>query len=240
MKKIFINAGGIGAIIILSLIYRGSVHAVEPTMAKNNLRQEIKQEVKEDLKAGRVIKPTVTRKNILNEKASIGGGKITAKGVNTLTVDKDGKVYTVNIDAKTQLRRRFWGKATLDEMQAGDSVNVIGKFTDEAKTIIQALLVRDSSIQKRAGVFFGTVASVAGSTITVNTEKRGVQTLTVDAKTKYTNRKEQKIALADILTGHKLRFRGLWDNATNAVTEVTQVRDFSLPVIKNLTPTPVK
>jgi len=31
--------------------------------------------------------------------------------------------------------------------------------------------------------------------------------------------------------GHKVMVKGLWDNKLNTVTEVTFVRDYSLPVI---------
>ena len=116
-------------------------------------------------------------------------------------------------------------------MQIGDTVHVIGTWEDEAKTTIQAILVRDASIQKRNGVFFGTVATVTGNTITVNTDKRGVQSVTVGKTTKFINKRGQSITQADVVTGHRIRFRGLWDNTNGTVTEVTQIKDFNLPVV---------
>ncbi len=148
----------------------------------------------------------------------IDAGTLTAKNGTSLTVTKDSTTYSVTTDANTQLRRRFWGKATLDEMNPGDSVNVIGKWTDDTKTTVLAKLVRDLSIQKRYGVFFGTITAVSGNTWTLNSVNRGVQTVTVSASTKKVN------------VNDRVRIRGLWDSKLNTITEVTAVKDYSLPV----------
>jgi len=169
-------------------------------------------------------------------KAAIGTGTLTAKVGNTLTVTKGNKSYSVLVDSKTQLRRRFWGKATLDEMQIGDTLNVIGKWTDDAKTSIQAKMIRDISIQKRNGVFIGTIKSLSGNSWIMETVKRGSQTVTVSPSTRFVNRKGESIAQSDILTGHKVRVKGLWDSKANTIIEVTHVKDFSLPVV----PAPTK
>lgn len=161
-------------------------------------------------------------------RAAIGSGEITAKTSNSLTVKtKDGKSYTVNIDSNTQLRRRFWGKATWEEISVGDMVNVIGQWTDDTHTAINAKLVRDASIQKRFGVFIGTVTNLSPFTIET---KRGTETVTTDGSTKFVNRKEETIARADIKVGDKIRVRGLWDSKLNTITEVSKVKDYSLPL----------
>lgn len=162
-------------------------------------------------------------------RAAILGGTLSAKSGTTLTVTKDGKTYTVNTDNTTQLRRRFWGKATLDEMQVGDSVNVHGKWSDEAKTTIAAKLIRDVSIQKRFGVFFGTVQSLTSGGWVMTTVGRGNQTVTVSSSTKFVDRAGRSITQNDIAVGHKVRAKGLWDRANNTITEVSHVKDFSLP-----------
>lgn len=165
-------------------------------------------------------------------RAAIGSGTLKSKSGNTvpatLVVSKGGKDFTVNVDANTQLRRRFWGKATLDEFQVGDTLNVIGLWADDAHTTINAKLIRDASIQKRFGVFLGTVATLTADGWTMTT-KRGTETVTVSATTKFTNRKEQPITKADVVIGHKVRVRGLWDSKANTITEVTNVKDYSLP-----------
>lgn len=175
----------------------------------------------------------------IKARAAIGTGQVTAKSGTTLTVEKDGKSYTVLTDDKTQFRRRFWGKGSLDEILVGHQVNVIGVWTDDAKTTIQAKLVRDVSVQKRFGVFFGTVKSLTANGWVMSTvsEKRTDQTVTVSASTKFVNRKEETITQADVAVGHRVRVKGLWDSAANTVTEVTHVKDFNLP-LRVASPTP--
>ena len=164
-------------------------------------------------------------------KAAIGSGTVSSKSDSQLIVTKDGVTYTVNITANTQFRRRFWGKSDLNEIQVGDTVNVIGKWTDDTKTIIEARLIRDISIQKRHGVFFGTVSSLTSDGWIMTTVKRGNQTVTVNSSTKFVNRKTEIITQADIKVGDKVRVKGLWDRNSNTITEVSHVKDFSLPAI---------
>lgn len=167
-----------------------------------------------------------------NGRAAIGSGIVvsTSKGTNSLVVTKDSKNITINVSDKTQFRRRFWGKGTFDEIQVGDTVNVIGQWTDSSHTAINATLIRDLSIQKRAGVFFGTIKSISGSVWVMTTVNRGEQTVTVDSLTKLIDRKGQTINASDIKEGHRIRVRGLWDKTASTITQVTQVKDFDLPV----------
>ncbi|MEK7060804.1 MAG: hypothetical protein AAB937_01070 [Patescibacteria group bacterium] len=175
----------------------------------------------------------------LKGRAAIGTGKLTVKTDVTLTVEKDGKSFIVNVDNKTQFRRRFWGKSSLAEMSVGDTINVIGLWADDAHTTINATLVRDVSIQKRFGVFFGEVKSLlsSGWVMTTVSGKRADQTVTVDNQTKFTNRKGETITQADVKVGQKVRVRGLWNSNDNTVTEVTEVKDFALPVRVSVTAT---
>lgn len=164
-------------------------------------------------------------------RAAIGTGVVSAKTSSipgTLMVTKDGKTYTVNVDANTQLRRRFWGKATWEEISLGDTVNVIGQWADDAHTTVNAKLVRDASIQKRFGVFIGDVVSLLANGWTMSTH-RGTETVTVSSSTKFVDRKGGTIGQADVKVGNKVRVRGLWDSKLSTITEVPMVKDFSLP-----------
>jgi len=204
------------------------------------LKQEIravKQAVTEDINEKASTRPGLLQR-IAGKlgKAAIINGTISAKAGTTLTVTKDGKTYTVQTDSKTQFRRRFWGKGSLDELQVGHLVNVHGKWTDDSQTTIAARLIRDLSIQKRYGVFFGTVTAVSSNGWVMETIRRENQTVTVSTSTRFVNRRGESISQSDIAVGHKVRVRGLWDRQANTVTEVTHVKDFSLPPI----PTPSK
>jgi len=207
-----------------------------PFQEARHATQEARQEVRKEVKEKIATQPGLLK--FFVQAAIIRQGKITAKGTNSLTVEKDGKTYTVNIDDKTQLRRRFWGKATLTEMQVGDTVNVFGKWTDDTHTTILARLVRDVSIQRRFGIFIGTVQSLLSNGFTLQTVHRGIQTVTVSSSTKFVNRREEAITQGDVTVGHRVRVRGLWDKAASTITEVSKVKDFSLPPITKLTPIP--
>lgn len=176
-------------------------------------------------------------RTFLQTHASLIGASITGINGTTLTVSQNGKTYTVLTDGNTQDRRRYWGKGSITEMQVGDTVNVYGTWTDSTNTTIQAKLVRDVSIQKYNGVFFGTVQSLTSSGWTMTTVERGNQTVTVSSTTKFKDRKGGTLAQSDIAVGHKIRVRGLWDRTSSTITEVTEVRDFSLPVKATVTPT---
>lgn len=165
----------------------------------------------------------------LQTRAAIGSSKVSSIGSTSLVVSKDGKDITVNFDSNTKFRRRFWGVSQLSEIQVGDTVNVIGKWTDDSHTAINAVLIRDLSIEKRFGIFFGTVTSLTSNGWMMSTMKRGNQTITVTTSTKFVNRKGETISQSDVKVGDRVRVKGLWDKTNSTVTEVTNVKDFGVP-----------
>jgi len=218
------------------------------------IRQEVREEVREgeDLKTtttpGQLrgddideVKPTGERplgvinrlKNFVNKilkfNVRITG---TLQGINgsVLTVlGNDGKTYTINVNSKTQLRRDFWGKSTLAEFSVGDKVNVIGKWTDDNQTAVNATLVRDTSIQKRWGVFFGKVTVKNGDSFVFQTINRGLQTV-VFGSAKFIKRNETTMTYTELNIGDEVRVKGVWDKTLNKIESVDEVKDFSLPV----------
>lgn len=162
--------------------------------------------------------------------ARIAGATVGAVGTNTLTISKNGKPMTVNILATTKLRRKFWGNAVLGEISIGDLVNVWGGWTDSTQSIINGRLVRDVSIQKRNGVFVGTVTTLTSAGWVMETFNRGTQTASVSSTTKFTNRTGKPITQADVVVGNMVRLRGMWNDKLNTITEVTAVKDYSIPV----------
>ncbi len=196
-------------------------------------RKEFRQERKDFFEELREKSREMFKKLSVTGQAMILGGTITAKADTTLTVEKDGTSYTVNLAEKTHLRRRFGAKSDLAEFTVGNTVNVYGVWTDDTKTTINARLIRNISIQKRFAVFVGQVKEVLGSgwVMTTLSAKRPDQTVTVSSSTKITNRKEETITQGDVKVGHRVRVKGLWDSSTNTVTEVSHVKDFSLPPI---------
>jgi hypothetical protein len=216
-----------------------SAFAVERQQIREELkenRQEFVQEQKDTrtqlqgLNKENIASRVGAVKNFFNTRATLNNAKITGKGTGSLTVEKDSVFYTILIDEKTRLRRRFFGEAKIDEIAVGNTVNIFGKWTDETHKTIQAALIRDMSIQKRFGAFVGDVTAVNGNDITIATVHRGTQKATVSDLTKIVDRKEVALTLADIKVGHRLRVKGMWDKSNNTITEVTQVKDYTLPV----------
>lgn len=215
-------------------------------VAKTDLRKDLKdtrtdirENVKEKLASG-----AGTLKKLFNGRATIGMGTVTAINGSILTVSQNSKTYTVNTGkfdtCTTQFRRRFWGSSSISEISVNDKVNVFGVWTDDAKTTVNACLVRDASIQKRFGVFFGNIISInsTGFTMSTKSENRANQTVTVSSTTTIVDRKEKKIGLGDIQIGNLVRVKGMWDNQANTITEVTNVKDFTIPIIPTPTVTP--
>lgn len=171
-----------------------------------------------------------------NLRAIVLQAKVDAVSASSLTISKDGKTYTVNIATDTHIRRRFGGKSDLIEYSVGNTVSVWGVFTDANKTTINARQIRNLSIQKRNGVFFGTIKSVGTGTFVLASKNRGDQTISIAATTKLVNRKQTPITASDLKVGDRVRVHGLWDNSRNTVTEVVQVKDFSQPPFASRTP----
>jgi hypothetical protein len=226
------TALGIGC---LGLSLVSPVFAEEmPQGVRQEMRQEIREEVRENLRTG--TGPGAL-KQAIGMRAIVTKGTVTSKSTSNIVIsDTNGKIYTVTFDTKTQFHRKFWGKGSFDEIQVGHTVSVVGKWLDESKTQMLALQIRDASIQKRNGVFFGDVSSVTSTGFVLATKARGNQTVIFTNTPKVTNRNGIAITSADILVGHRVRVIGLWDTASNSVTEVTQVRDFDLSV-KSVLPT---
>jgi len=202
--------------------------------------REVKREVRDEVRE-KVSTRTGFFKSFLRARAAVGAGKVTAIDGTTLTITvKEENTFTIQTNEKTQYRRRFWGKGSFSEIQVGDTVSVVGKWTDDTHTTIMATLIRNLSVQKFMGVFFGTVQSVTDTGWVMKTIGRGDQTVTITSATKLTDRKGGVITRADVLVGHRVRVRGLWDKKAKTVTEVTAVKDFSIPVVAtvSVTPTP--
>lgn len=117
------------------------------------------------------------------------------------------------------------------EFTEGDILSVRGKWLDEEKTTLEARVIRNLSIQKRKGTFWGTIKKIEadGKTFTLTSANRGDQTVVTDASTKFIDRSAKPITSADLKEGHRVRVSGLWDNKLNKITEVSRIKDWSLP-----------
>lgn len=219
-------------LILTVAIFASEVAAQTVTLSPTNTfkekREELQNKLKE-LKEGRKDLRQDIKEKLKGKGIKIVNGEVTAKSEGSITVSKDGKNYTVLTAADTKFRRHFWGKSSFDEVSIGNLVNVFGKFTDDSQTTIQAHMIRNLSVQKRQGVFIGEVVSKDTSSFTIKTVNRGNQTVVYGPSTKFVARNETVISIGDVQVGHKVRVKGLWDKSLNKITDVVQVKDFSLP-----------
>lgn len=210
---------------------------------RNEIRNEIKNEIKEVREENREQKRNILDSlkdkigTIKDTVAKIISGEVTVNSGSSLTVVKDGKTYNINVTANTIFKRHFWGNSSMSEIAVGDKVNIWGKYTDDTKTTIEARMIRDTSIMKRFGTFIGTIKAIDGSTYTLETTQRGTQMVTISSDTKLVNRKEVTIIASDIQVGHKIRVKGMWNKTNNTITQITHLKDFSLPVVLSPTST---
>lgn len=228
MHKIFV----IISIISLFLFAHVNTYAVAPV----------------DVSDKTATKPgTLLRENLKGTLTSLSSTLAPTQLVLTISAKKgNGLQAIVNITNTTKIIRKYNGTASLSELNMNDTLSITGKWSDRNKTFFDARVIKDKSIQKRNGVFFGIIKSADTTakikTLTVMTEKRGEQKITVLTDTIIVNRKMEDINFTELKAGHKIRIKGLWNNKTNTVTETEQIKDFSLPEKDDwsLTPTPTK
>ena len=226
--KILISAALLSSLGVPSAFAQGE--------GQGSVSKQIRQDVRNDRKdLAKDMRSLKQQTNLV--KGSVIGGKVTAiNGTSFTVLTKSGSV-TVNTDTTTKFKRHYWGLSSISDISVEDKVNVWGQWTDTSKTTINATLVRDLSIAKRFGAFIGTITSKSSNGFVLVSKNRGTQTVTFASSVKITNRKEQAISLSDIQLNDRVRVKGMWDKTNNTITEVTNVKDFTLPVIS---PTPTE
>jgi len=232
MKKISLGI----VVLAMFLIIAPSARALTP------LRREIKNTIRETVKEGKKesSSPANTNEDVKEIRMDLldkvknfmkknlkfeAKGKITVIGSNNFSLSGEDGTFQVNITDKTVILRKFGGKSSLSEYSVGDEVVVFGKFTDDTKLIIDAKTVKNNSIQKRFGAFFGKVTVKNTDNFVMETAERGIQTVYFGT-TKFINIKEINISYGDIKIGDRVRVKGVWDKTLNEIREVSQIKIF--------------
>lgn len=204
--------------------YFESAKAFVRQRQRNEIRENILEQVKENVK-----KFSMTAKL---------QGTIESIEASSFTLKSSGGLYTVLIDDKTNLVRRFGAKSSLSEFSIGDTVNVVGKWTDEDKKTLKATLVRDFSIQKKNAAFIGTITAIYEDSFSINPLaqgrfRKGEKRVYTSQNCIYLNRKKETIKREDLKVGHTVRVSGgVLNRVENKIFDVSKVVDMTLPVIK--------
>lgn len=197
------------------------VEGVKPNVkdiAKNELRQSLSiNEI-----VGRVICQEVG--NCSSDKPStevlIKAAKVTSVSADTLGVSVFSQSYTIDTKGANVVRQ-YWGTSNVTEFSVGDIVNIHGYLDVSNSFLVHAKTVRNVSIQKKHGVFNGTIDSVNASTTSfvLKTEGRGNQTVYVTGDTKITVG-TTTAAFSDLQVGAKALVRGIWDRTLSKIQAI--------------------
>lgn len=203
---------------------------ISPSGFIKQLRNEIKNEIREKNQGVfDQIKNQIKEKLNLNAKIE---GVIESIENNSLMIKNNkGDSYKVEITDNTKLIRRFGAKSSLNEFRSGDQVIVFGKYTSDDKKTVEARLVRNLSIQKRWGVFFGEVISQSDTSFVIKTINRGELTVYFNNQTKFLSHDKQSISFKDLKVNDRVRIKGVWDKDLKELREVDEVRVFPKPSI---------
>ncbi len=188
--------------------------------AAGKVRQTILERLKEKL-------PFLLPAGINQATITVGPG---ATLPTTVKVSKEGQgEITLNLTDKTNLLRKFGGKASLAELKVGDIVTARGKWQDSDKAVLEVRVLRDLSLQKRTGTFWGKIKSIDGTKgFVLTTANRGELSVLVSAGTKIVDRKERKLSFTDLVVDHRVRVTGLWDVGQKVITEVKTIKDWTI------------
>lgn len=225
MRKIF-------TAVLITLLFTASTNPANAFMGMFGNKPNVSQNAnKPKLKPNKQNMGVLEQLN-LNVSRIIGG---VVAGVNgsVISVNKDGKTYAVATDDKTLFRRHFWGKSSLTEYSPGDRINVWGRWTNQEHTSMNARMVRNMSIMKKDGIIMGKVISKnTGSFIVEKATGSGNINITVnfDGNTRFIKLNGTDTTYANISIDDKVRIRGLFDVTLKSVTNVTEVKDFTLPL----------
>src|SRR3989339_1782907 len=225
-------------VLVTFLTATPSVLALTPLRKeiRNTIKETIKEEKKEasgtalneddvkEIKNGLLEKVKNFMKKNLRFEARVKG-EVTVIGENSFTMSSEDGTFQVNITDKTKILRKFGGKSSLAELSVGDEVMVFGKFTDDTKSIIDAKTIKNNSIQKRFGAFFGKVTIKNTDNFIMETEERGIQTVYF-GNAKFVQRNEITMIYADLKVGDRVRVKGIWDKTLSKITEVIQIKIF--------------
>lgn len=127
--------------------------------------------------------------------------------------------FTMKTSAKTSVTKRYGGAAAVSAITIGDYLDVEGEFFVGSDFFgVEALRIKDWSLQEEAGVFMGVITEVNPESFLLRTPQN--QTISVRAATSTTIRK----GLVSIPFGHLQRgdaiprAAGTYDYASNILT----------------------
>lgn len=143
-------------------------------------------------------------------------------------VESNSRRFKVQLANNTKLRNKFGGEPTLNEIRSGHMLAIYGKWKDLTQSVLESLLLRDTSNESRYTVRAGSVIAFLENTWTLDSLHRDTQTINIQRSTKFIDRSGETIDKLDIKTGDYVRIYGLWNPDSNTMTDVKEVKYYSL------------
>lgn len=222
------------------------------------LKKEEKDEAKEERDKAREEKKLSWQEKIL-AKLSEKFAQLLPAGINRAVIDSisqttfpaeivvthEGKKITLRVTEKTNILRKYSGKATLTELKKGDLVSARGVWQDPSadsdqagdKAVLETRVLRDLSLEKRQATFWGKITTTGENGFALDTGRRGLVSVLVGPGTKIVDRREREIPLSSLAVGHRVRVTGLWDATAKKLEPVKLVKDWSIAPQSTPSPT---
>ncbi len=153
------NSGGTSSVSGAPAGNSGSVRANVENLGEADLRQQLSlTENKAHLACEAKIVSCVS--SGASTEVLMRAARVSGVGAGTIQVSLFGLTYTINVATSTRLVRRAWLGSSLDEISAGDIVNVYGFLDSQNNFLVNAVTVRNLSVAPSQNSWKGTVASM--------------------------------------------------------------------------------
>lgn len=160
------------------------------TAGAQQIRDAVKEKVQQELDQ---IKKAVAKRAYV--------GTVSAKTDATLTITNlKNQSRTANVTGETTIKLTGGKEGTAADVKVSSFVIAIGDVDSQGVMTANRLLVITKPEEDKRRIFFGTVAKVTSSAITINTLKDQTLTVRVISSTKFT----AKTKLADLKAGNKI------------------------------------
>ena len=162
-------------------------------------------------------------------KVAVRGAKVTAISGSSISTSATFGAMTmnwvVNTNSSTEFLRRYGGKTTIAEIQVGDFVSFSGMLdTTQSIPTVNAVTIKDWSIQMAHTSFSGTVASIDPNVMTfvLQNPNHANISVTVSSST-VIKRGDVTIGFADIKVADKITKTEGWYNNLTRILKAEKV-----------------
>lgn len=156
-------------------------------------------------------------------------GDLVSVSKDIITVSKDNEQFDIEVDGQAKVLSKYYAKIEPKDLKRGDLISIWGKWVDQAKTKIQAKLVRDLSQEIRKGLINGTFKNTDDAHFTVTRANGKEYKVALGNDTVIINRKGQTIVYTDLKDGDHLAVSGFLNPSNLTMAKTLKIRDLSLP-----------